>query len=151
MDLEDLDSVKGSNEGFQVELYHPGTMKNLGIFITVLGRDSAEYNDKLSDQNRRRASKMFRGGASAFARNMLTKEELDQDTIEILASCTKGWRQVEADKDDPDVEHSKPTITVGGEELTCTPANVTKVYRDYPWIREQVDLAVSDRANFMSR
>ena len=40
IDLASIDTVKGSNEGFDVNIYHPGTMVDLGITINVLGKDS---------------------------------------------------------------------------------------------------------------
>ena len=40
IDLATIDTVKGSNDGFDVRIYHPGTNEDLDITINVLGRHS---------------------------------------------------------------------------------------------------------------
>jgi hypothetical protein len=39
IDLAALDTVKGSNAGFEVSIYNPATHEDLGLFIKVLGKD----------------------------------------------------------------------------------------------------------------
>ena len=136
MDIAALDSVKAANNGFELELFHPGTMVNLGLFITVLGKDSAEFRKVSSAQNRKRLQKATKGGG--FRAGAVSMEEIEQDSIELLAACTVLWR-----------DGDKKTLTFAGKELECTPENAKQVYTDYPWIREQVDAGVSDRANFI--
>jgi len=149
VDLAKLDTVSGANQGFELQLLDPGTLANLGIFIQVLGRDSAEFRKLAADQNRRRIAKVTRGGQ--FRAGAASLEEMESDGIELLAECTKGWRSVELDKDDPTIEQSKPFLTIGGEEVQFSRAAAVKLYTNYPWIREQVDGAVIDRANFIKR
>lgn len=54
-------------------------------------------------------------------------------TIELLTACTASWN-----------------LTWNGKQPECTPENVRKLYAEQPWIREQVDVFVGDRANFPS-
>ena len=136
MDIAALDSVKAANDGFELELFHPGTMVNLGIFFTVLGKDSAEFRKVQSAQNRKRMQKATKGGG--FRAGSISMEEIEQDSIELLVACTMFWRDGE-----------KKTLTISGVEMECTPENVRRVYTNYPWIREQVDAGVSDRANII--
>jgi len=138
MDLEKLDVVRGSNAGFELQLYHPATRANLGIFFTILGRDSEEYRRVLGEQNRQRMSKAARAGG---AYRPLSLEEIEQDTLEILVACTRAWKDVG--------EKLPDSIKVAGKVLACTPENTRKVYLEHPWIREQVDSAIADRANFL--
>jgi hypothetical protein len=146
MDLAKLDTVAGANEGFEVQLYHPATMENLGIFVRVLGRDSDEYRRLQSEQLRRRIQKSVKTGTM---RSVSSPKEIEQDGIELLAACTKGWRQAEDREGDGVV--GKTTITVAGAEWECSRANAARLYTEYPWIAEQVDVAVVDRANFIRR
>lgn len=151
MDLKELDTVKAATDGFEVQLYHPGTNEDLGIFITVLGRDSEEFTKLQSQQNQRRSGKMFKSGQ--FKPGSLTDEEVKRDTIALLAACTKSWREAPPAKKENGVGAAaaekvaeKSTLTIAGAELPCTRDNAVQLYTDHPWIREQIDAAVSDRA-----
>ena len=42
-DLADLDTVKACNAGAEIELKHPVTLAPVGIFVTVLGKDSDAF------------------------------------------------------------------------------------------------------------
>lgn len=141
-DLASLDVVTTSNEGFDLKLYNPaGTLEDLGIVITILGRDSTEFRKLQSAQNQRRMAKLQKSGAT---RSVLSLDELEQDTIQILAACTKAWKT-------QDGESFKELILVGGVELACTRENAVRLYTDYPWIKEQVEAGITDRANFIKR
>lgn len=134
-DLNSIDTVKGSNEGFDVQIYHPGTNEDLGITITILGKDSDEFQKVSRAQSKRRIQKMSKGGF----RNMNTPlEEIEADALDLLASCTKGWKQ-----------DNKPTITMDGKEVAFSRENAVMLYERFPWIKEQVDTAMGDRANFI--
>ena len=130
VDLSSIDTVAGSNEGFDVQIYHPGTNVDLGIVITVLGKDSDEFLKVSRTQSKKRMAKMAKGG---FRNTSISIEEVEQDGIELLAACTKAWAGM--------VEN--------GKDIVCTASNAVDVYTRYPWIREQVDIAIGDRANFI--
>jgi hypothetical protein len=132
MELSNLDVITGSNEGFDVVIFNPKDNQDTDIVITVLGRDSDTFRRMASDQARRRVSKFNRGG-SFRANQVPTIEEVDADTIAILAACTTGWKNV----------------SIKGEELAFSKDNAARLYKEYPWIRDQVDAAVADRGNFM--
>lgn len=129
-DLSTLDTVSGANTGVEVELFNPATTDNLGIFVTVLGRDSKTFQKLQAKQNRNRMVKMEKAGGFKIGR--LSAEELETDAIELLAACTKSWRGVKVD----------------GVDLDCNAENAGMLYARFPWIREQIDAAINDRANF---
>ncbi len=129
LDLAELDTTKAANAGFDVSLYHPATNADLGITIRVLGKDSDEFRRISNAQNKRRLDRMQRGG---FRVSMPSPEEMEQNAIELLASCTVGWTGVVLEK--------KP--------LPFSKENAKMLYTRVPWIREQVDAAIGDRANF---
>lgn len=130
LDLSELDTAKAANAGFDVDLYHPATNADLGIKIRVLGKDSDEFRRVSNSQNKRRMDRMQRGG---FRNPTPSPEELEQNGIELLAACTLGWAGVVLDK--------KP--------LPFTKDNAKMLYNRFPWIKEQVDAAIGDRANFI--
>lgn len=145
MDLSTLDTVAGSEAGFELELCRPDTQEPVGVYITVLGRDSERFRKTQAEHNRRRMAKMQKSGT---LRVNLTSEELERETIELLVACTVSWR-TEDERGERDT--SKPVIRIKGEELDCTPENAARLYRQWPWVKEQVDQAVVDRANFLKR
>jgi hypothetical protein len=135
IDLGSIDTVKGANEGFDVNIYHPGTNEDLGITIRIIGKDSDEFQRISRAQSKKRMAKITKGG---FRNANVPIEEIEQDSLQLLAACTKSWAQGE-----------KQTVTLDGKELECSKDNAVAVYERFPWIKEQIDTAMGDRANFI--
>ena len=137
IDLASMDTVKGSNEGFDVKIYHPGTLVDLGIVINVLGKDSDEFQKVSRSQSKKRMAKMTKGG---FRAQSMTPppEEIEADGLDLLAKCTKSWKQGD-----------KNAITLDGKELEFSYGAAVVIYTRFPWMKEQIDIAVGDRANFI--
>lgn len=131
IDLSSIDTVKGSNEGFDVQIYHPGTNEDLGITIHVLGKDSDEFIKVSRAQSKKRLAKMTKSGFRNTS--PVPVEEVEQDGIALLAACTKSW----------------VGVIVEGKAVECSVENAKMIYERFPWIREQVDTAIGDRANFI--
>lgn len=146
MDLSKLNTVEGANQGFELRLCDPATNDDLDIYITVLGRDSDEYRTLSNTQQQKRISKMSRSGT--FKAGAVSTQEFERDALELLAAVTKSWRQVVKEGDQ---SKELTTLTVNGEELVFSKANAMRLYKEYPWVKEQVDAAVVDRANFLKR
>ena len=138
LDLASLDTKQASEQGAEIELRHPVTNDKLGIFISILGQDSKAF----TELKRKRHDTMLRKFQAAKRRGKDTElpgyDESKEQDIETLVVCTTGWR-----------DNDKPTITIGGEELPFTTANATIVYRDFQWIFDQINEAITDYANFM--
>jgi hypothetical protein len=130
VDLANLDTVKGANEGFDVNIYNPATNEDLGITIKVLGKDSDEFQKVSRVQSKKRMAKLTKGG---FRSTQVPLEEIEQDGLELLAVCTKSWSGV----------------VVDGKSPECNKENAISLYERFPWIKEQVDTAIGDRANFI--
>jgi hypothetical protein len=47
------------------------------------------------------------------------------------------------------MQDGKPTITMDKKELEFSVDNAIALYERFPWIKEQVDIAIGDRANFI--
>lgn len=129
IDLANLDTVKGANEGFSVPIYHPGTNEELGIKITVLGQDSDEFVKLSRAQIKKRRDKLIKSGFRAD----IPVDEIERDDTKLLAAMTKSWEGV----------------IIDGKPIDCNMDNVIMVYERWPWLREQVDKAIGDRANFI--
>ena len=123
-DLKNLDVVSLANTGTTVDIVHPVTGDPLGIKVTVAGMDSDLYRKaQRKILNKRLNDKKFKTRA----------EELENESIDLLAHCTMSWEGVEED----------------GVVVPFTVDNAKKVYRTYPWMKEQVDVAIGDRGNFL--
>jgi hypothetical protein len=131
IDLSSIDTVKGANEGFDVQIYHPGTNEDLGVTINILGKDSDEFLKVSRAQSKKRMAKMTKGGG--FRNVQIPIEEVERDGLELLAACTKSWSGV--------IEN--------GKVIECNKDNAIDLYERYPWVKEQVDTAMGDRANFI--
>ncbi len=130
VDLSALDSVEAANNGVEVELYSPRDGSDLGIKIFVLGRDSDKFRDKTNAQNRARVQKMQKGG---FRPGNAPVDSVEKDGIELLAACTTGWEN----------------MLVEGTVVPFSEKEAIRIYTRFPWIKEQVDAAIGDRALFM--
>ena len=124
MDLTQFDIVSPANEGVWMTLEHPVTGEPLDVKIKLAGVDSDYYKKELRKQQNRKFKKGFR---------KMSAEELEADTIELLVACTLDWEGVELE----------------GQALECNAENARKIYKRFPWIKEQVDNFINDRANFL--
>jgi len=126
IDLGSLDVVAASNKGAVLEVLHPTTFAKLGIKITLVGSDSDRFkNFRREKQNKRLLETLSL---------TLSAEEIEEQNLELLATCTLGW----------------DTMPVDGVDLPFTIENAKKVYSRFPWLREQVDRFIGTRANFIN-
>lgn len=126
IDLSELDTKAAANAGTSITLRHPFTNDDLDITINVLGRDSDAFNKIQSAQNKKRFERMQKNKKGTLL------DDLDESGIALLAACTTGWTNVQ----------------LNGSILDFSEDNARMVYERFPWIREQIDSAIGDRANF---
>lgn len=122
------------SEVFDVELYDidGSQLFNDGddtpMTIGVIGADSDEaIKARRSATNRR---------IQAGARAKVTAEGMEAQDNGYLASLTKRWN-----------------ITMGGTKPECTKAAALALYSNpqFAFIREQIDAAIGERANFLKQ
>ena len=128
IDLATLDTKAAANEGADITLTNPITGEDTDITIRVLGRDSDAFKRVESEQLKRRLEKTRK--AKKFS--PMSAEEAEEDGFDLLAACTTAWTNVALD----------------GGPLPFSAANALMVYKRFPWIKEQVDQAIGDRAVF---
>lgn len=134
MDLARYDTKALADEGVVMYVRHPGTGEPLldkddaPVTITLAGVDSDRFRDVVRSQTKRRLN----GGSAAGA----PKPDAEAEAIELLVKCTLAWSGIGLGSD---------------RELECTPENVRAIYSDprVPWLRQQVDRFIADRANFL--
>lgn len=123
-DLSELNTVELANKGAVVNITHPSTGDDLGIKITVAGSDSDLY---------RKAQRKIMNKRLADKKMKTRVEEIENESLELLAQCTMTWEGVKE----------------GGSEVPCTFDNAKRLYKTYPWLKEQVDQAISDRGLYL--
>jgi hypothetical protein len=129
-DLADYDTTQGAEQGYTLTIADLKTGAPTSMKITVLGADCDAYRERQRLFQRARVDRMNK------ARRMtVTPEEIEAEAIELLVEVTTGWSG----------------FKLNGADLPFTRDNVRLVYKRYGWIREQVDQAVGDRANFLPK
>jgi hypothetical protein len=137
MDLQKLNSVDACEKGAVLSIVDPRDEETIltddatkePITITVIGRDSKLYQE----QQHKAVDKRINRRIAKGKKEKLSSAELEDDTLETLVKCTRAWSH----------------IAYGGKELECTPENVRMIYTNVPWLREQVNEFIGDRANFL--
>jgi hypothetical protein len=113
-----------------VDIYHPVTKVAIGIQITVASTDSETFRKASQAQQNKRLKQMSRGRRAGAT---LTAEELEEESLDLLATCTIGW----------------DGVLMGTEPLAFSKQAAMNLYRKHAFIREQVDEAMADRALFL--
>ena len=124
-DLASLDSAAKAEDGAELEVLHPISGEKLGIAIRLAGTDSAVHRKATTAI----ASRRTKGG---FRRN-INLDDLQAESIEILARCTLSWSGVVLD----------------GKDVPPRKEAAAALYTRFPWLREQVETFISDRANYL--
>jgi hypothetical protein len=107
----------------------------LGVMaLILLGSDSKAYRARTRAVGRRQAEKA-RAAKPVNAQDFVAEvSDVDEQTIEILAAATVGWENV------PDAQ---------GAPIPFSTEAVADLYRQYPAIRDQADLFIGNRVNFL--
>ncbi len=128
MDLAKIKAVEKAEAGFWMPLiFVDGT--ELDTKFLVAGIDSRIYLEKQREIANRRIEY-----AQKNRKKKISREEIEGQDIELLATCIIDWKNVEYNE--------KP--------LDCTLENKIMVLTENAWVREQIDVAIGDRRNFLS-
>jgi hypothetical protein len=131
MDLSQFE-VTDSDLGV-MRVRHPATGDELAtekgdaVTLTMIGMDSQRYREaqrKIIDvrlKNRSRAAALPSAG------------ETEKAIVEGLAIAVVAWQN----------------FGLGAEQTPCTTENVITAFDRLPWLRNQVDAFLGDRANFL--
>lgn len=139
MDLALLDSKKQAEKGARLYFINPATGEEMDIFMDVLGRDSSKWinmerEDLLKNVNKKTSKK------KATEDDAIEIE--DNITIKLAKMVTKFGDKDEKGKD-------LDYITFGADKLKFNFDNVYFLLDKLPWMKEQVNLFIGDRANFL--
>lgn len=117
----DLSSRKPKDTAV-VQILDPFDQSPTGMTVTVAGRYSQTA----------RAATFALADSAADVANPDSAEAFDAKLLDLLAACTASWTDV----------------LENGATLACTPAEAKRLYVEYPWLREQVQTAFLQTADF---
>lgn len=126
MDISALDLRAAADEGFTVRLTHPVSDEPLEhdgrpMTIEVYGKDSTAFR-----AIRQRLIRKYEKSKKAS----IDLDAKEREASEIVAECTIGG-----------------SVYADGKWIKVNPDNALDIYLRFPWIREQVDVAMNDREN----
>jgi len=120
----DLSSLFASDTA-EITIKHPKTGEPLDMVVTVAGNASEDYRKVRTELAKRRIE----------STRSITVEELETSAMRLLVACVKGWKGIQMSG----VEY--PYSTANAKELLSNPG--------YFWLKEQIETAVGDVANFI--
>lgn len=125
-DLAAFDALTTAQEdGVDVHILNPANGDPLNIVVRVVGKDSAQAR-----RARRAAIK------AQLAKRKVSADpaaEAERQGLELLAACVVDWTW---------------GIKLDGKIPSCDRETIVAVFTRFPWMAEQVDAVVSDRAAF---
>lgn len=136
MDLFKLSAAQTGSKAVSMPVRHPATLLPMidettkePITISLVGKDSAEYTSAFRSISDDRLDNSVNQGT----RPRLNTAQMEHEGIKLLAAVTKGWSHIR--KGDAEHPFSEP--------------NAVELYQSLPWLKEQVDAFVNNRANFL--
>jgi len=139
IDLTTLDSKAKSEKGARLNFINPADGSEMTTFMDVLGRDSAtwtnmEREDLLKNVNKKTSKKKATEDDAI---------EIEQKITEKLAKMVTKFGEI--DDKGKEVDY----ILFQGDKLKWSFENAVLVLETLPWMREQVNVFIGDRANFL--
>ena len=139
-DLATLDTRAACDIPSEIELKHPATSEPLGIFISVLGKDSTPYKTAVKALRNAAFKKAGMAQRKGQKVEFTTADDIDANSIDLVVAATVAWR---------DGLNNKATLTIDGAEIACTPETAKAFYQRFEWVKEQIDEYIEDLENFM--
>lgn len=129
MELSNYNLAEQAEAGYEFEIVHPGTGEKLGGFIKVRGNESRA----VQNYNRRRFTEIQKRERRNKGKDVdYSLDEIEDISVESAKVRVISWRNIKKE----------------GSELPFTPENAEIVFREFPWIREQVMEASADLLHF---
>jgi len=123
----DLSTLVVPEDAIVMDVIHPRTKEKIAE-IDLVSQESSLPSTIATRQTNRR----LRVNPWAL-KKPVTKEEMEDEALDVLIACTKGWRGIDWD----------------GQPLPCTPENVRMLYTRLPWLRREVGQFTGELSNFL--
>jgi hypothetical protein len=134
--LDTLDTTTLADEGAAVPLRllngQPAlNVKKEPVELILYGADGENYRKASRVMARKRVERTQANNGGAIPDEQL--DAANDDALDLIVACTKGWRGV---------------LDAKGDQLKFTTDLAKEFYRRFPYAREQADAAIVDRTRF---
>lgn len=113
----------------EIDITHPVSGEPIGLRIKLLPGS----NKQVEKVRREIANERISKGDKKF-----TADDLENGAYRIVIASVSDWEWL-------------GDTTFKGEKPECTAANIRKVLDALPWMKDQIDRAISDTASFFSQ
>ena len=133
MGLSDVGTTKDTAE---VVLYHPRTgdeipgPNNKPLSVTVHGPYSPKYKAFVRKQQQSRLQSVSKQHRNTLT---ITADEIEQGALDLIIACIESWN----------------LSFEGDAVLPLNEENIREVFRQHPWVRDQLDAAMGNAADFL--
>lgn len=141
-DFASLDIATAAEQPFEFELKHPTEGNGLGVFVSVIGSESATFQAYLRREGNAARLRNFERQRKGGDDKPMTVEAEEEALIRALATCMTAWRTVIGGT-------SKPVIVWDGKELEFTQDNAAAWLTRFKFVRGQVNEATGELGNFI--
>lgn len=138
--LAGLDTVTRSESGVAMTVLRadgsgdPVTMTNgQALTLTLLGSDSKRYRAAMRTNSERRATRIQQMQRAKRINGAEEFDIADRELLDLTLACTVGWNLIDG----------------SGALVAVTESNVRAFYTRFPAAREQADMFIGSRANFL--
>ena len=131
--IESLDTRANAEAGVKFVPKHPKTGVPLDCYLILRGQDSRTYKASLMERRRARLARSAKLQASGQPQE-IDLDNLEAEALESLVSMTLGFGGWSKGDD---------------AELPYSAANARLLYESLDWLREQAQIFIGDRANFL--
>lgn len=134
LDLKVVNLSKIAEEGFEFQLEMPETNEKLDAFITIRGSQS----EKARNHARKKYNQLQTREALARKKGKedpIQIEEAEEMAIETAVKRVISWRGIDED----------------GVAVPFTDENARRIFKENPWIREQVQTESDNLGNFLPK
>jgi hypothetical protein len=154
MNFETLDSTTEAAKGAFLHLLHPETGEELwadkeekmAVGVDVLGADSKTYRKILHRLQNRRTDRLRK---KKDKNKFLRAEDVEIENIEATAGAVLKFHHIEMYFDDDGEIGVPPAADL--VERACVAADAPVVLARFPWMYEQIEAFLNDRANYMGK
>jgi len=130
----DITNLQLSDKPQPCTILHPATGEETDIVILCLSPDHPDYKKTMMKQMRK--------GIDTKSVKKLDKADIDQiidqmsaNREDAIAAMVTGWKNIKID----------------GKVLNYSEENAVKLFREYPWMMEQVEVFCDKRENFFGK
>lgn len=140
-DFATLDLAQACDKPYEFELENPVTGDGLGVFVSVVGAESATFQAFVRTEGNKARKRRMEAERRGKDDPLLIEDE-EAALVSAVAACMTSWRTVVDGK-------SEPVIVWGERRLEFTPDNARDVLRKFRWMIPQINKATGDLTHFI--